>query len=286
MPRNSVDDAGPGGNDPATTARERVPDEAHAALRAVEAVLGRAPVAAYLSGSAVDGGLRPLSDVDVLVVVDDAPDADARRRLAAALMWVSGRYGAGGPTRPLDVTLVRHADVVPWRYPPTRAFAYGEWLRAAYEAGAGSAPGPHPDLTIVLAHARAIGVPLCGRAARDVLEPVPEADLRRALRDALPVLLADLWGDERNVLLTLARMWHTAATGAFVPKDAAAAWVAARLPACMTVWLELAGRAYAGEAEDDWRGHPAEVEALADRLRREVERACGSMGDEGPARGV
>ena len=117
----------------------RVPDEAFAALRAVEAVLDRPPVGAILSGSAVDGGLRPLSDVDLLVVVQTAPDDEARRRLAAALMGVSGRYGYGGPVRPLDVTLVRHADVVPWRYPPTRAFAYGEWLRAAYEAGAGPA---------------------------------------------------------------------------------------------------------------------------------------------------
>jgi streptomycin 3"-adenylyltransferase len=252
----------------------RVPGEAVAAVRAVEAVLGRSPVAAVLSGSAVDGGLRPLSDVDVLVVVEDAPDADTRRRLAAALMAVSGRYGAGGPARPLDVTLVRRGDVVPWRYPPVRAFAYGEWLRAAYEAGAGPAPAPLPDLAIALAQARAIGVALQGPHPRELLDPVPEADLRRALRDALPALLADLYGDERNVLLTLARMWHTAATGAFVSKDAAAAWAAARLPADLGAWLELAGRAYVGACDDDWSSNRAEAAAVAERLRREVEAAC------------
>jgi aminoglycoside 9-adenylyltransferase len=252
-----------------------VPEEALAALRAVEAVLGRPPLAAVLSGSAVDGGLRPLSDVDLLVVVEVAPDDDARRRLASALMAMSGRYGGGGPVRPLDVTLVRHADVLPWRYPPTRAFAYGEWLRAAYEAGAGPAPGPHPDLAITLAQARAIGVALRGPAARDLLDPVPDSDLHRALRDALPALLGDLRGDERNVLLTLARMWRTAATGEFVPKDAAAAWAAPRLPGELAAWLELAGGAYLGDREDDWRGREAEVGALAERLRREVEGACG-----------
>jgi streptomycin 3"-adenylyltransferase len=262
----------------------RVPEEAFAALHAVEAVLGRAPVAAILSGSAVEGGLRPLSDVDLLVVVEDAPDAAARVRLAAALMTVSGRYGAGGSPRPLDVTLVVRGDVVPWRYPPTRAFAYGEWLRAAYEAGAGPAPGPHPDLAIVLAQARAIGVALLGRPPRELLGPVPEADLRRALRDALPALLADLRGDERNVLLTLARMWHTAATGAFAPKDAAAAWAAARLPADLATWLELAGRAYVGEAEDDWRDHRVRAAVVAERLRQEVERAGGAPGTGGPVR--
>jgi len=255
----------------------RVPAEALAALGALEAVLGRAPLAVVVSGSAVDGGLRPLSDVDVLVVVEDAPDDDARRRLAAALMAVSGRCGAGGPVRPLDVTVVRRDDVVPWRYPPTQAFAYGEWLRAAYEAGAGPAPAPHADLAIVLAQARAIGVALLGPHPRELLDPVPDADLRRALRDALPALLADLYGDERNVLLTLARMWRTAATGAFVPKDAAAAWAAARLPAEAAGWLESAGRAYVGACEDDWSNHRAEVATVAERLQREIELACGDV---------
>ena len=256
----------------------RVPDEALAALESLGHALGRSPVAAILSGSDVEGGLRPLSDVDLLVVVEDTPEAAARGRLATALMAVSGRYGAGGPPRPLDVTLVVRGDVVPWRYPPARAFAYGEWLRAAYEAGAGPAPGPHPGLAIALAQARAIGVALLGPPPRVLLDPVPEGDLRRALREALPALLADLHGDERNVLLTLARMWHTAVTGAFGPKDAAAGWAAARLPAGLATWLELAGRAYVGEAEDDWRHHRARAAVVAERLRREVERACGAPG--------
>ncbi|MFU8889214.1 MAG: hypothetical protein ACNA8N_11500 [Trueperaceae bacterium] len=42
----------------------RVPDEAREALQALASALGPSPVAAILSGSAVEGGLRPLSDVD------------------------------------------------------------------------------------------------------------------------------------------------------------------------------------------------------------------------------
>ena len=250
-----------------------IPEEARAVVRVVEEVLGRAPVAAILSGSAVAGGLRPFSDVDVVVVTDEAPDADARRRMASELMRVSGRYGGGGPVRPVDVALVRLTDVVPWRYPPRMAFAYGEWLRSAYVAGEGPAPGPQPDLAIVLAQARAVGVAIHGPAPRDLLAPVPAADLRRALRDALPALLDDLVGDERNVLLTLARMWCTAATGEFVPKDAAAAWAAARLPDDLGGWLDVAGRAYLGAASDDWRERGVEVAALAERLRREIDAA-------------
>ena len=138
------------------------PPEAEAAVAAVVGVLGRRPVAAYVVGSAVSGGLRPMSDVDVLVVVREAPDEAQRRRLADALMRVSGRYGGGGPVRALDVLLVRLGDVVPWRYPPVQAFAYGEWLRAAYAAGAAPQPGPNPDLALQLAQGRATGVALHG----------------------------------------------------------------------------------------------------------------------------
>ena len=125
-------------------------------------------------------------------------------------------------------------------------------------------------------HRLAIGVALRRPAVRDLLDPVPEADLHRALRDVLPALLGELRGDERNVLLTLARMWRTAATGEFVPKDAAAAWAAARLPSGQGAWLELAGRAYVGACADDWSGQEGVVVELAVRLRLEVEGACGA----------
>jgi aminoglycoside 9-adenylyltransferase len=216
--------------------------------------------------------------VDVVVIVQDAPDEAARRSLAAAFLLVSGRYGGGGPVRPIDVALVRLGDVVPWRYPPTLAFAYGEWLRAAYELGAVPPARPEPDLAIVLAQTRANGVALRGPAPRDLLDPVPADDLRRALRDALPALLGDLHGDERNVLLTLARMWRTAVTGEFVPKDAAATWAAARLPGEPGDLLERAGRAYAGGPDDDGLGLAAGLTALVERLRLEVEGACGGEG--------
>lgn len=50
---------------------------------------------------------------------------------------------------------------------------------------------------------------------------------------------------------------------------------AARLPAVLATWVELAGRAYAGEAQDDWREHRAQAAAVAERLKREVGQACG-----------
>jgi hypothetical protein len=83
---------------------------------------------------------------------------------------------------------------------------------------------------------------------------------------------------ERNVLLTLARMWRTAVTGEFVPKDAASTWAAAHLPGEPGDLLERAGRAYAGDPGDDGLGLAAGLAELVERLRLEVEGACGGCG--------
>ena len=44
-------------------------------------------------------------------------------------------------------------------------------------------------------------------------------------------LQPDWAGDERNVVLTLSRIWYSAITGKIAPKDVAADWAIKRLPA-------------------------------------------------------
>ena len=67
-------------------------------------------------------------------------------------------------------------------------------------------------------------------ARSGMTDPVPHEDLRRAIVAGVPELLADLASDTRNVLLTLARVWTTLATGTVTSKDAAASWALDRLP--------------------------------------------------------
>ena len=66
-------------------------------------------------------------------------------------------------------------------------------------------------------------------------------------KQSLPGLIAGIKGDERNVILTLARMWLTAAVGDFQPKDVAAEWAIPRLPKEQGALLDLARTAYRGE---------------------------------------
>lgn len=241
-----------------------------ATLAVLRRTLGAALAGVWLHGSAVAGGLRPDSDLDLLVAIHRPITGPARRRLVEGLLVISGRPGEPG-TRPLEVMAVVLGDVVPWRYPPRVELVYGEWLRDALEAGTIAAPTLDPDLTVVLAGVRRHSHPLLGPSATDLLDEIPPDDVRRAMLDHLPTLLEDVRGDERNVMLTLARMWATFATGEIRTKDAAADWVSDRLPPEHRAVLGEARDGYLGHHPDDWTGRDREVDAFVRHARAAIE---------------
>ncbi|GAB2617877.1 aminoglycoside adenylyltransferase family protein [Streptomyces capparidis] len=242
-------------------------------VRLVRGVLGPRLLGAYLHGSAVLGGLRPHSDVDVFAVVRRHLTEAERRALVDGLLDVSGEGARLGPARPVELTVVVRDDVRPWRYPPRRAFQYGEWLREEYERGLLPAPEPSPDLAPLITMVLRGNAALFGPPPARVLDPVPHRDLRRAIVAGVPELLAELEQDTRNVLLTLARVWTTLATGSIRSKDEAAAWALARLPAEHRPVLARARAVYLGEEEDRWadllprlRPHTDHVTGVIERL--------------------
>lgn len=258
-----------------------LPVEAVRAQKIIAELFGSAVVAVYLHGSAAFGGLRKDSDVDILAVVDCDIGEETRKALTDRLLKTSGRFGNSDGIRCLELTLVKMNDVVPWQYPPKLLYQYGEWLWDDFARGWISQTRNDPDLAITLSQARQHSVALTGIDASRLLEPIPAADLRRAMKDCLPGLLNNLKGDERNVLLTLARMWATAVTGSFLPKDKAAEWAAKRLSAECGALLCLAASAYRGEGADDWSVLSREADDLAGLLKQEIERCLESDGDGG-----
>jgi len=249
----------------------RTPAEALAALRIVEDLFEASLLAVYLHGSAVSGGLRPHSDVDLLVVTDQPVTDAMRRSLLAALMQISGRHPAplAGP-RCIELMVFLKADLSASAYPMRSELVYGEWLRGAFEAGEIPMPVTDPELTLVAAQARQEARALVGPAAEKLLPLIPDAHIRRAMRDVLPSLLANLTGDERNVLLMLARMWRTAATGEFVTKDTAAEWAIPRLPEPIAEVLIRARDDYLGRGNDTWDPNQAAVRRAAEHLQQQV----------------
>ncbi|MCD1586275.1 DUF4111 domain-containing protein [Halomonas sp. IOP_14] len=248
-----------------------IPYEAQQAQSIAEDVLGESIVGIYLFGSAVADGLQRNSDVDVLVAVSDSPTCKQREALVAQLMKVSGTIGNAQATRPVELTVITISDVVPWRFPPRAELIYGEWLRDEFEAGHIPKPACDPDLAIVLKKVIDNSLPLYGINAAEVFEPVPMADVQRAIRDSLPTLLAETAGDERNVLLTLSRMWLTVATGDIASKDVAAEWAKEQLAKEDAALLDYAKQGYFGKVVDQWQGKQGEFQALICSMRQSIE---------------
>lgn len=229
-------------------------------------------VGLYVFGSSVLGGLHPDSDIDLLLLTRRSLSSEERRSLLDFLLAFSGRRATRRPGRPLELTGVVVDDVVPWRYPPVCDFLYGEWLRKSF--GDETLPDRHvnPDLAVVITTAREHSVYLVGLPPADVLPRVPDEDLHAAMRDSVAPLLDDLVGDERNVLLTLARMVVTLDTGRIVPKNEAAALIIPTLREQPAETLDLARRGYLGEVVDDWHGRNEAAAHLADQLVRRISR--------------
>lgn len=232
--------------------------------------LGQDVIGTYLHGSSVLGGLRPASDVDVLVVSRRRMVEQDRRALLGGLLRISG---SPNKVRPVELTVVVQPEVRPWRYPPTGDFLYGEWLRAEYEAGVVPQPEPMPDLALLIAMALTGDHPLTGPHPAHILDPVPRADLVRASVAGIPGLLDDLDSDTRNVLLTFARIWTTLATGRIKSKDAAANWALAQLPPEHRAALEHARQLYLNchYSEENWS------DALQEQVRPHVDRVLAEI---------
>ena len=145
--------------------------EAYAA-EVVDAIDAVVPVAgAYLLGSALLGGFDPArSDLDVVVVVERPLDADERGRVWRALDELPP------PFRKLELVVYAAGARPP-------AFDLN------YPDGDGE-PGVWFVLDAAIAQERAR--PLRGRPWRELLEPVTEAETRRAAEEMAR------WADERD----------------------------------------------------------------------------------------
>jgi len=235
------------------------PPVAHEVVVIVRDLLGEALIGAYLHGSAVLGGLRPTSDIDVLAVISRPTTEPERHALVDRLLDISGRRARRGPGRPIELTILVQSDVRPWRHPPRVEFLYGEWRRDDYEGGFVPGPEPMADLGPEIALTLAGNRSLAGPPPADVLDP-----------------------NTRNVLLTLARVWATLETKEISSKDQAAAWALHRVPDALAGPLILACEMYLeGWDRDDWGEDLAAARATAMHLVAEIRRTNGDEQEVG-----
>jgi predicted nucleotidyltransferase len=241
---------------------------------ALRDILGGAVRGVYLHGSAVLDRLRPRSDLDLLVVADRPTTHAEKRRLTDRLLAISDRDDDPRFRRCLELTIVVGPEIRPWRYPPPIDYLYGEWLRGALAAGHVEPAAPtSPDLATVISIVLLGDHPIVGPPPAELLDPVPPADLRRAMTDELRPLLDDLETDTRNVVLTLARIWTTLATGEIRSKDGAARWALDRLPAEHRPVLARARAVYLGEEAETWDDLRAQIHPHVDFVLGRIRQA-------------
>ena len=243
-------------------------------------VLGPDVVGAYLFGSAVLGGLRPQSDLDVLVVSRVQTTREQKQRLVRRLLAISGRSTARGRWRRVELTIVVESEIRPWRYPPRMDFQYGDWLRSEFESGKVEPwPRTNPDLGTLVTMVLLGNRPLLGPAPAEVLDPVPRADCVRAAVKGIESTVDDLDGDTRNVILTLARIWSTMATDVIRSKHDAADWALARLPQEHRDVLARARAIYVGEAEERWDDLEPHIRPHVAHVVGEIRRLAAAASD-------
>jgi streptomycin 3"-adenylyltransferase len=96
------------------------------------------------------------------------------------------------------------------------------------------------------------------------------------MTDEMPLLLDDISTDTANVLLTLARVWFTLATGDFASKDEAADWAIERLAPGEAAALERARDTYRAGTYESWDFPTDAASVTAATLVRLIERLSSS----------
>lgn len=239
-------------------------------VTALQDVLGDDLIGAYMHGSAILGGLRAHSDLDVLAVSARQLTVHQKKLMAAHLFRLSG---FPPPPRPIELTIVVGSEIRPWRYPPTMDFQYGEWLRERFKRGEVE-PWPsrtNPDLALLMTMTLIGNATLAGPPPSEVFDAVPKADFIDALVAGIPSLLADVEWDTRNVVLTLARIWSGLVSGAVQSKDAAADWAIPRLAPEYRPVLERARDVYLGIRDEQWDDLRNQIRPFADKVVNEIE---------------
>ncbi|WP_272570272.1 aminoglycoside adenylyltransferase domain-containing protein [Providencia sp. PROV255] len=208
----------------------------------------------YLHGSSVLNGRKPTSDIDFLVLIEEPMTDYERRTLISQLMPLSGRYPHDDLGRPpLEVAVFLCSDLKDLNYPARCEFIYGEWLRKDFEEDIFYPADSNPEYTLMLAQAKHYSKP-----CNNLNFPLPTVDqeqIRQAILDCLPQLTDSLNGDERNVLLTMARMWFTMQSGHFISKDEAADWILGQVPYEYTEVIKAARDSYLNGNQVDWASY-------------------------------
>lgn len=247
---------------------DKFPQQVNQVISVAETLLQGQILGIYLYGSATMNRLRPDSDIDILIITKQELSNSNREDLTKQLLNISGSIGCI-EKRPLEVTIINQSDMNPLTIPAKCQYMYGEWLREEMETGKYPQVCNDPDVIILLWQARNNSITLRGAESKALIPPIPFYQIKKAILFSLPNLISNFKGDERNVLLTLSRMWFTLVTGKITTKDVAAEWAIPKLPKRFSPLLTTAKEAYLGNLSDEWETVEKEAIALVEYMEKQ-----------------
>jgi streptomycin 3"-adenylyltransferase len=239
----------------------------------VRSVLGNDLIGVYLFGSAVIGGLRARSDIDVMAVSSRRLTIREKRQLIEQMLTISGK------PRSVELTVVVSSEIRPWHYPARMDFQFGNWWRSEYEKGVIEPyrSNLNPDLASLIRLVLHANAAVIGPPPADVFDPIPQTDYIAGLVSTIDEWLEDLNETDlgiRNVVLALARIWCAIVTDEIRPKDQAAEWALSRLPPRHRAILQRAEAGYLSESVEGWRELMPEVHAYSEHVISEIKAAA------------
>lgn len=201
------------------------------ACETIQKIIGEQLNSIHLYGSTLLGGLKPLSDIDLLVTVNTPLSEQQRKILLTEFLIISAWPGIDTQYRALEVTVLLRDTIQHWHYPPKRELQFGEWLRDDINAGIYEPAQIDPDVAILITKVRSHHIVLFGDQTEINLPTIPHGDLIQAFIATLDQWNApnDWENDECNIILALARIMYTLSTNEIASKSVAADWLLAKI---------------------------------------------------------
>ena len=249
-------------------------------LTSVQFILGNHFIGMYLYGSLATGDFDRESDVDYVVVTDDALHddlvsalQDMHTRIATLDSWcatqLEGSYVPQGALRQYDPVHELHLHIDRGK---------GEQLKKMQLDNALLSRAWWGGWVLLRESLREKGITLAGPAPQTFIEPVSPDELRQAALAVLQGWTAQILNDPVEIdsrgyqsytVLTLCRILYTLQHGSVASKPVAARWAQETLD---QRWVPLIERAWIGRQNAGLKAEPYDVNETLEFIRYTLER--------------
>jgi hypothetical protein len=191
------------------------------------------------------------SDLDILVITHQRMKVDTKRHLAELLLTTSRA------PHPIEMSVVVHADLVPWQYPTPFDFHYSEMWREQIQQDLHHGRWQHwnaqlrndPDLAAHVTITNHRGLCLHGAPIAHVFPDVPKEDYLASILGDVKDALASILDVPVYAILNTCRVYAFVRDGLICSKQEGGEWALNVVPADVRPAIALALEKYATDQQ-------------------------------------